>query len=151
MHFIYFLAVKCFALFASPALELDDEEMRGGADSDFGPRGRPSVKLQNVLNSFVPWRRIDMRQTVEGHLCACATAQRFTPPGQWGYVVNCDSKSICRQAWAVDDSGGRGRAGSIRGGNSWVNLLCAVPSCTLLWVFSLGKTQSGGVRDQLFL
>ena len=35
--------------------------------------------------------------------------------------------------------------------NSWVNPLSAVPSCTPLWIFSLGKTQSGGVRDQLFL
>ena len=42
----------CRIIFASPALESDDEEMRGGAESDFGPRGRPSVRPQNVLNSF---------------------------------------------------------------------------------------------------
>ena len=42
----------CRIIFASPALESDDEEMRGGAESDFGLRGRPSVRPQNVLNSF---------------------------------------------------------------------------------------------------
>ena len=42
----------CRIIFASLALESDDEEMRGGAESDFGPRGRPSVRPQNVLNSF---------------------------------------------------------------------------------------------------
>ena len=93
-----------------------------------------------------------MRQTVEGHLFCTGSSQQDTAKNMWlSLRVETLLFCICRQAWAVDDSGGRGRAGSIRGGNSWVNLLCAVPSCTLLWVFSLGKTQSGGVRDQLFL
>ena len=45
------LRISNYCIFVSPALELDDEEMRGGADSDFGPRGRSSVSLSMLVKS----------------------------------------------------------------------------------------------------
>ena len=54
-----------------------------------------------------------------------------------------------RQAWAVDDSGGRGRE-VLKRWEKLGNPTAAVSSSAPLRISSLGEIQSGTERDQLF-